>query len=76
MKKFLYKVLSFITFILAILCFVAMGMVKGDGFIDVSNLVRYGLALLATVFAIISVVIAIKLKLEKRNEEKNKSKDK
>ncbi len=73
MKKILYKLISIVTFILAILCFVAITMVKGDGFIDLSNLARYGLASLATVFAIISVVTSIKLKLMKRNEEKNKT---
>ena len=73
MKKFLYKAVSIVTFILAILCFVAINMVKGGGFIDLSNLARYGLASLATVFAIISVVTSMKLKLMKRNEEKNRT---
>jgi len=73
MNKFLYRLVSIITFILAIACFVVMNTVKGDGFIDMSNLVRYVLASLAAVFAIISVVTSMKLKLIKRKEEKNKS---
>ena len=73
MNKFLYRLVSIITFILAIACFIAMNTVKGGGFIDMSNLVRYVLASLAAVFAIISVVTSMKLKLIKRKEEKNKS---
>ena len=73
MKKLLYKLISIVTFVLALACFVAMKTVESGGFFDLSNLARYGLASLATVFAIISVVTSIKLKLMKRNEEKNKA---
>ena len=72
MKKFLYKLTSIITFLLALACFVAMKSVESGGFFDLSNLARYGLASLATVFAIISVMTAMKLKLAKRAEEKAK----
>ena len=74
MNKFLYRILSIVTFILAIVCFVAMNTVKGGGFIDLSNLARYALASMAAVFAIISVFTAMKLKLMKLNEEKEKNK--
>ena len=70
MKKILYKLVSIITFVLALACFVAMRTVEGGGFFDLSNLARYGLALLAAVFAVISVMTAMKLKLQKRAEEK------
>ena len=70
MKKFLYKLLSLVTFVLALACFVAMQFVENKGFFDMSNLARYGLALLAAVFAVISVMTAMKLKLAKRAEEK------
>lgn len=73
MKKFLYKLLSIVTFVLALACFVAMRTVEGGGFFDLSNLARYGLALLAAVFAVISVMTAMKLKLAKRAEEKQKA---
>ena len=73
MKKILYKIVSFVTFVLALACFVAMKTVESGGFFDLSNLARYGLASLATVFAIISVMTAMKLKLTKRAEEKAKS---
>ena len=76
MKKFLYKLTSIVTFVLALACFVAMKFVEEGGFFDLSNLARYGLASLATVFAIISVMTAIKLKLAKRAEEKAKEENK
>ena len=76
MKKFLYKLTSIITFLLALACFVAMKSVESGGFFDLSNLARYGLASLATVFAIISVMTAMKLKLAKRAEEKAESENK
>ena len=72
MKKFLYKLTSIVTFVLALACFVAMKFVEEGGFFDLSNLARYGLASLAAVFAVISVMIAMKLKLQKRAEEKDK----
>ena len=50
-----------------------MKTLDGGGFLDLSNLARYGLAVLATVMAIISVMTAMKLKLAKREEEKNKT---
>ena len=73
MKKILYKLVSIITFVLALACFVAMKTVESGGFFDLSNLARYGLALLAAVFAVISVMTAMKLKLQKRAEEKAKT---
>lgn len=72
MKKLIYKLLSIITFVLALVCFVAMKRVESGGFFDLSNLARYGFASLAAVFAVISVMIAMKLKLQKRAEEKAK----
>lgn len=72
MNKFLYRLASIITFILAIVCFAAITAVKGGGFIDLSNLARYALASLAAIFAIISVVTSMKLKLIKRKEEKDR----
>lgn len=74
MKNFMYRLISVVTFILAIVCFVAITAVKGGGFIDLSNLARYALASLGAVLAIISVVISMKLKLAKRKEEKEKVK--
>ena len=76
MKKLLYKLISIVTFVLALACFVAMKTVESGGFFDLSNLARYGLASLATVFAIISVMTAMKLKLAKRAEEKAESENK
>ena len=73
MKNILYRITSVVTFILALVCFVAMKTLDGGGFFDLSNLARYGLAVLATVMAIISVMTAMKLKLAKREEEKNKT---
>lgn len=73
MKNIFYRIISLVTFVLALVCFVAMKTLDGGGFIDLSNLVRYGLAVVATIMAIISVVTAMKLKLIKRNEENNKT---
>ena len=73
MKNIAYRIISIVTFILALVCFVAMKTLDGGGFFDLSNLARYGLAVLATVMAIISVMTAMKLELAKREEEKNKT---
>ena len=73
MKNIAYRIISIVTFILALVCFVAMKTLDGGGFLDLSNLARYGLAVLATVMAIISVMTAMKLKLAKREEGKNKT---
>ncbi|MBR5306028.1 MAG: hypothetical protein IKU47_03810 [Oscillospiraceae bacterium] len=73
MKNIAYRIISIVTFIIALVCFVAMKTLDGGGFFDLSNLARYGLAVLATVMAIISVMTAMKLKLAKRQEENNKT---
>ena len=73
MKNKAYRIISIVTFILALVCFVAMKTLDGGGFLDLSNLARYGLAVLATVMAVISVVTSIKIKLAKRQEENNKT---
>ena len=74
MKTILYRIISVITFVLALLCFVSISAVEGRGLIDLSNIARYALAILAAIFAITSVVISIKLKLEKRQKEKQQNK--
>ena len=74
MKTILYRLISVITFVLALLCFVSISAVEGRGLIDLSNIARYALASLAAIFAITSVVISIKLKLEKRQKEKQQNK--
>ncbi len=70
MKKFLYRIISIITFILALLCFVGINAVEGRGFLDLSNLARYGFAVMAAIFAIISVMTAVRVKLMNREENK------
>lgn len=75
MKKILYRIISIVTFVLALVCFVGINTVEGGGFFDMSNLARYALSAAAAVFAIISVVTAMQLKLmnRKENNEGNNS---
>ncbi|MBE6878993.1 MAG: hypothetical protein E7488_07510 [Ruminococcaceae bacterium] len=74
MKKILYRIISIITFILALACFVGLNSVEGRGFLDLSNLARYGFSAMAAVFAIISVVTAMRVKLMNREQNINDKK--